>query len=507
MSPLVYLTVRKAKNKLLELLRKPLKLVITLGFILLLLMNFSVSQNSPSGIRPVAEFKAIIFAFYLICFITESKKGFQSGGTMFSMPDVNLLFISPLRSVSVLFYGMLGRLGSSLFMALAFIYQFALLRSYYPIAAGDMLTAVTGYALVVFLSQLTGMLIYSYTCGNTARIKFAKAVLYFLCVVFLLLFAERLIGSDSLSVTSVALSVTSFPMRFFPVVGWVFTLVDGVMLSDSLKLTLGALSCIVFAVTVFSLLAFSKQGYYEDVVLSAEKNADKKAEDGISPVIKVNRSDVGLKKGWGASAFFRKHMLENRRAKTVLFSPTSIFYLVLIGIYGFVFEGDFAVLFSLSCMVSFLPVLSGRWLKELTMPYVYMVPGSHLKKLLFILPEMLPKILAESVLQCALIGYICHFGVMTVLFVILARISVSFVLIASALLMARIFREKEKNNIFIAMSVLPGMIFVLPSVFFLIGALSFGFGHIVAFSLMTAVNVTVSLALLFFARNLLKVAE
>jgi len=70
MSPLVYLTVCKAKNKLLELLRKPLKLLVTLGFILLVVMNFSVSQNSPLGERPIFEFRAIIFAFYILFFVT-----------------------------------------------------------------------------------------------------------------------------------------------------------------------------------------------------------------------------------------------------------------------------------------------------------------------------------------------------------------------------------------------------------------------------------------------------
>lgn len=506
MTPLAYLALCKAKNRLFELLHKPFKLILTLGFMILIVMNFAVSQNSPTGERPLSEFRAIILAFYMLCFVTETKKGFHSGGTMFSMADVNMLFMSPIKSVAVLFFGMLSRLGSSLFMALAFVYQFALLRSYYPIEAGDMLTAVAGYAAVVFISQLAGMLIYFYTCGNADKIRKAKAVLYSVCGVFILVLAVRFFSADNLNITSLALAVTSLPMRFFPVAGWVFTAVDGIMLSDFLKLFLGVAPCLVFSAAIFLLLAFSKHGYYEDVLLSAEKSADKKAEESAQPVTKIRR-DAGELRGWGASVIFRKHMLENRRTKSALFSPTSLFYLVVIGVYGFIFDGDFVMLFSLSCMVSFLPVLSGRWLRELTMPHIYMIPEPATKKLFYLLPEMLPKILAESVLQCALIGYLCDLGALTVVFIILARISVSFVLVASALLMARIFREKEKNNVFIAMSVLPGMIFLLPSVFACVATLNFAMGFAFAFAVMSAVNTAVSLLLLFFARNLLKIKD
>ncbi len=505
MNALFCLTTRKIKNKLLELIKNPFKLIVVIGFAVLLVMNFSVSGNSPSGERPFAEFKAIVFAFYILCFVSEAKKGFHSGGTMFSMADVNLLFMSPLRSAAILFYGMLSRLGSSLFMALAFVYQFALLRSCYTISVADMLTAIGGYAAVLFLSQLTGMLIYSFTCGDELKIKRVKILFYSLCAFFVLLCLKDLVSSAYLTVSSVALTVTSLPMRFFPVAGWVFTAVDGIMLSDTLKIAAGITVSVFFSVLSFIVIAFFKNGFYEDVLLSCEKNADRKADEGITAGTKIRRTGL-LKKGRGASVLFYKHCLENRRTKTAVFSPSAFFYLVLIGVYGFVFNGDFPILFSFSCMVSFLPVLSGRWLRELTMPHIFLIPEPPVKKLFFILPEMLPKLLTESVLQCALIGYICDLSLTTVLFVIIARLSVSFVLAGSALLAARIFREKEKNNIFLSLSVLPGILFTLPSVFCCVAALNLGLGLMLSFSVMALVNLTVSAVLLFASRNILKIS-
>ncbi len=409
MRALFYLTFCKYKNKFLELLRKPLKLILVLGFAVLLVMNFSHSQSSPSGSRPIYEFRLIVGAFYLVCFILESRKGFKGGSSMFSLSDINLLFMSPIKQAPVFFYGVFGRLSSSLFMGVAFVYQFALLRSFYPITVREMLVAVVGYGAVAFLSQLAGIL-----------------------------------------------------------------------------------------------FAISKKGYYEYAVLSAHRNENEK-NDGVSNAdIKVRKNHLGLKKGQGASVLFYKHMLENRRTKSALLSPTSVFYLVIIGVYGFIFEGDFAILFSLSCMVSFLPVLGGRWLKELTMPHIYLIPEPPIKKLFYILPEMLPKILTEGVLQCGLIAFICRLGALSFAVMTAARLSVSFVLIGTALLASRLFREKEKNGIFLAASVVPGMMFLMPSVAACVWMLNFGMGLAVGFLVMATVNLLVSAILIFASRNILK---
>ena len=66
MSALFYLALIKGKNKLVELLHKPLKLILTFGFAALLVMNFTLSENSPSGVRPIYEYWLIILAIYLI---------------------------------------------------------------------------------------------------------------------------------------------------------------------------------------------------------------------------------------------------------------------------------------------------------------------------------------------------------------------------------------------------------------------------------------------------------
>lgn len=511
MKSLIFLSSRKLKNKLTELLKSPWKLIMTLGFIMLFVMNMSIDKISPSGSRPIVEFYAIIFVFYIVCFMIETKKGFERGGTMFSLSDVNFLFLSPIKPASVLFYAMAGRIGTSLWMGIAFIYQFSLLRTQYAISFNNMICAVIGYGAVAFLSQLAGMLIYFFTCGNSEKLKKAKRVFYLLCAAFLVPFAVSLVTHPlfpSLTITDVAEGITGETMKLFPVAGWVLAAVEGAI-KGLIPQLISALSVsVIFTVIVFAVISNLRHGYYEDVLLSAEKTADSKGTGEVrideKTLLEQNRK---IKKGKGASAFFHKHRLENRRTKATLLSPTSIFYLVLIVVYAFVFKNGAIELFLISCTASVLTILTGRWVKELTLPYIYLTPDKPVKKLFYLLPEMLPKVITESVLHCVAIGYVGKYGIITIAAMIFARISLCFVLMAAALIVARFFREKEKNNIFVAVCLFIGMLFALPSIIVLFFFSDFGMGTVTGFAAMTAVNIPIGFLLLFFARNLLKFSD
>lgn len=504
MKSLVYLSVCRYKNKLFELVRSPFKFILTSGFVALTVLNLFVDSFGHSGTRPVGEFYAIIFVFYICSFVMQSSKGFSHGGTMFSFTDVNFLFLSPVKPSSVLFHGMLGQLGSSLWMGLVFIYQFALLRSFYPVSVKEMLVCVLCFGAVTFLSQLTGMLIYFFTCGEEVKVKKAKTAYFSVLIAFIALCLSGL-DVTSLSVSGAALAVTSDYMKLFPVAGWIFAFVEGILEGRAVMCLAGAVISVLFVVATFVALSKAKHGYYEDVLLTAEKTTVSKQS--VKAPSDVGASSKGIGRGEGVSVIFFKHLLENRRSKSLLFSPSALFYLVVIAVYALVFKSSMLALFVMSCTASILTVLSGRWIKELTMPYIYILPGNAVRKLFFMLPEMLPKVLAESILQCAVIGFFCKLGVKTIIALTVARIAFSFVLMGSALITARFFREKEKNNVFAAVCIFAGLVAALPSVGCAMPVTFYGFGLINAFFVMAAVNVVVGFILLFFARKLLNFVD
>ncbi len=507
MRSLIYLTTRRFKNRLTELLHKPGKLILTLAFAVVIVLNLSAERLTLSGSRPISEFYAIVYAFYILCFASEINKGFSHGGTMFSLSDVTFLFMSPVKPRAVLFHGMAGRLGASLWMGLAFVYQFSLLRSFYPVEVREMLVAVIGYGAVAFLSQTAGMLVYFFTCGDEKKVTFGKRVFYTVAVAFAALFAA---GCDfsSFSFSSAAIALTRPYMMLLPVAGWILAVVRGIAEGRVLFVAAGVIVSVAFAAVTFVILSVSRHGYYEDVLVTAEKNAELSEGERIyGKRKKAKKVSGGIGNGKGVSVFFYKHRLENRRAGTAVLSPMSLFYLLMTGVYGFIFSGDASTLFIFSCMISIHTVLSGRWLRELTMPYIYMVPGSPTKKLFFILPELLPKVITESVLQCLLIAFICKTGaVMTVTF-ILAKISFSFLVTAAALFTSKLMRESEKNNVFVMICMLFALLFSVPSVIATVALIYLGTGTVIAFLAFTLIDAVTGFAVLFMSRNLLKTKE
>lgn len=504
MKSLFYLTSRKYKNKLYELLRSLLKLIVTLGLILLAVMNFSLESPSAEFLRPIDEFYAIIFLFYIFTFVTQANKGFAHGGSMFSLADVNFLFVSPLKPTWVLFHGMFGQLVSSLWMGIIFIYQFTLLKSVYPIDIGKMLICVITYGAVAFLSQLAGLLFYFFTCGEEVKIKRAKPVFYLMFSVFAVLFFWKL-DLSSLTLQQAVTALCADYMKLFPVAGWAIAFIEGVFENVTAKIILPLGAALIFTAVVFTVMSRSPHGYYEDVLLSTEKNSENKTPSEVRLKEKNPlKSKGGIGKGKGASVFFYKHLVENRRTRSTFFTPGSLIYILLIAVYALVFRSDALSLFAMSCMASVITVVSGRWIKELTMPYIYIVPGSAVKKLFFLLPEMLPKVIAESLLQCVLIGVLTRLGVFTVTALFVSRIAFSFLLMSSSLLTAGILREKEKNNVFAALCVFFAALFSAPSVAMLSFSLYYGFGLAVGLAVMAAVNTVIGFLLLFPSRKLLK---
>ena len=77
-------------------------------------------------------------------------------------------------------------------------------------------------------------------------------------------------------------------------------------------------------------------------------------------------------------------------------------------------------------------------------------------------------------------------------------------LTGTALLVSRILREREKNTAFLAASVAPGVLLLVPSVLVCVLALNYGMGLGIGFLMMSAVNLIISAVLIFASRNILK---
>src|SRR5699024_3230434 len=177
--------------------------------------------------------------------------------------------------------------------------------------------------------------------------------------------------------------------RLFPVAGWLGgACYEAILGNYTTALTLTAVWA-VFTAALVILMAKADQDYYEDVLQSTETTfatqvAAKEGRVSENAPKNVNVGKTGLGGGWGASAFWYKHRIENRRSRKWLLSGIEIvFILVNIGFAFFMRDSGIVAPLAFAAYMMFFYVALGRLMKEMTKPYVYLVPEPPTKKLLW----------------------------------------------------------------------------------------------------------------------------
>ena len=180
MGALTYLLLVKLKNNLIQLLKSPAKLIYTIFMIAcLVIVMVSGSSSTAHATEQTLNREYLvggILAVYALMFYLSVNSGFNSGATIFRMPDVNLLFVGPYHPRTLLIYGVFQQLGTTLFAGVFLVFQYAWLNDAFGVTPLDMLFIMIGYILVLFVAQLLSMIIYCLTNDNEVLKKVLKLV-------------------------------------------------------------------------------------------------------------------------------------------------------------------------------------------------------------------------------------------------------------------------------------------------------------------------------------------
>ncbi len=532
-SPLVYLTAVKLKNQIKGIFKKPAKLVYAL-FMAALLILMAISGGEEAGSAPVlrdrAELTAILALFYTFMFLPVFINGSAGNSPMFTLSDVTLLFPSPLSPRRILFYGLLRQMGISLLLGFFLLFQYSWTNRLYGVTYGELLLVVVGYALTLFLSQLCAMAVYTRTSGreNAGRIikrcAFGLAALYALAAVAACRdpLSDLLSGSGDFQ--SVLAAGTSFfstlPGLLFPVSGWTAGMAGSLLNGNFSQFWIFLGLTLLLSAALVLVILKSKTDYYEDVLETAETaqsavTAQKEGQlqEAVPKHVKVGKT--GLKKGWGASAIYYKHKVENRRSGVFFLSTMSlIFAAVIIGFSFFMRaldDGDGSMLAAVFAMGTYLQLFSsalGRFNRELTKPYLYLIPEPPLKKLLCALWENLISEAIEAVVIFVPAGLILGVSPLDAALCILARISFALLFTSGNVLVERVFGTVSSKTLIFLFYFLALILMAVPGI--VAGALLAwltSLGHVGFFLGMIAGNLPVSLLTLYLCRNLLQYAE
>lgn len=511
MKALVYLTVKKAKNGIIEFIRKPARLILTLAFIGLMVFSAVTSTaHSSQYTRDINELYAIIFALYTLIFVLISKNGFYNGASMFTMQDVNLLFTSPLKQSTLLSYGLIQQLGRSLMLGFFILYQSGTVCSTYGVGFEVLIYILIGYGITVFLSQMTAMVIYSYTSSDERKSKIVKSIYTGIILCFALYAVYLCFSMGGINIPNLVLVSQDMTAKFFPVSGMISLAVCGAINGSVPHIASGIAYCIVFWCLYRLAVKFINSDYYEDVLKSTENSfsaisARKEGKAAETAPKNVKTGKTGLTKGYGAAAIYEKHKIENRRSKKLLLSGTSLVMVAINIVMTFAFSDEPVAVFAMSIYIMTMSVATGRWAKELSYPYIYLIPESSYKKLLYTIKSDIPSIILESILCCVPMYFICYITAIDTLGMILARISFGLLIISVNLFVQKIFGVSDKKRLIVFFYFILVMIFSIPGI-----AVAFGVGLATpfyigfAFMAMAVTNIAVALLLSIFNKKLLE---
>lgn len=444
-----FLLLAKLKNQIKSIVKSPGKLIYLIAVIAIIgLTIFGAEQTEGNPyrlVRDIRELTAIITVFYTVIFVVLVNKGFHGGASMFAMPDVNFLFPAPFKPQKLLFYGLFRQIGTSLALGMFLLFQYSWLHNLYDIPYGTLLIILAGYAATVFFGQISAMVIYSFTSSDERTKKTVKIVFYALIGVFVLEAAFRFLGGSKDALARAVDAVNGAFTKLVPVSGWMGGAVSGLILNNGAYVLQGFGLSALFLIFLVCLITFKNQDYYEDVIKSTEaaQSAINARKEGVAADISPSNVKVGktgINRGFGASTFYYKHVLEDRRSRMFILNKSGLIFSLFTVLFAF-FMKDIGIpaVFIFSVYMQVFTVMLGRFNRELTKPYIYLVPEPPLKKLLYGLAQAAPSTVIEALLVFVPIAYILHLDALTAAVCIIARISFSMLFTAGNVIVERLW--------------------------------------------------------------------
>lgn len=514
MNSLLFLISRKAKNRFREFLRSASQIITALVIVLLIGFTFytSVADTHVHDTRSPEEFYALVFALYTFAFIMTAKNGFINGASMFSMADVNLLFTAPFPQKRILTYGLFQQLGKSLTLGMFLLYQSSTVKSIYGINVTALIPVLIGYGIVVFLSQMTAMVIYSLTCSDDRKCLTGKVIFYGIAGAFigLVLFKTYTMG---FSVENLVSAARESIMRFFPVSGFVSLGVEGAITGNINYVIIGVGAFLLFCALYFVVVSKINNDFYEDVLKATEVSfsaitARKEGKVAEAAPRNIKTGKTGFTKGYGASAISQKHKTENRRSKMFLVSNTGLVMIVFSVVYSFILPGEFIPLFALNVYTMAMGVCTGRWAKEFTYPYIYLIPEKPFKKLVHLIMRDLPSMALESFLCFIPLVFLGNCSIIEVVAMAASRFAFGLMFIGVNLLLQRLLGDSEKTAFALIVYSILVMLFSAPTLAVgIFTGMIFPFNYEIAFTAMALLCTAVSFLLIFLCRNVLEYSE
>lgn len=301
-------------------------------------------EAEPSEEEPIFDFdtedavaliECAVAVITLIVFFFGVFNADKSGSSIFSMPDVNLLFSAPMKPQSVLLFKLTTQIFLLLFASVYLAIQVPTLVAELKLGAFVGAVMVFAWILILVYQRLINIFLYI-LASMSARVKkmllpTSVGALAVLAVAYL--FCYRSTGS---CIEAAKVLFANPASRCIPIYGWIKGAVawaaEGKIFLSVVALLLLFGGAFAFAFGIWHM----KPDFYEEALSKSQKTAEAltSAQSGTVAKRSKERPDRierdGMKHGCGANVFFFKSLYNRKRfAYLGFFTKTSVLYLVL----------------------------------------------------------------------------------------------------------------------------------------------------------------------------------
>lgn len=405
MNAMLFLVRKQIKNYIKDIIHHPSKLVLYIFFVgMMVLMFVSISKDPPKSedYIDIRVLHGIFLAWLLFMAVPNVLSAVKKGSVFFKMSDVNFLFVSPVSSKQILAYGLAKQMMGTFFGFFFMIFYSGLLVEHFPINTAGIVTLILGTAVFMFMLQVLSLLIYSFANGHPKRITSVKAITYTLLGITVLT-ALAVFAQNGGTQEAIYSAIASPYLEYIPIAGWMKGAVFAIIAGDGGRALI--FSVLVAATFITNIILFVKTDtdYYEDVLENAEKRFEIMRSAKEKRVYSSNDykprkiGKTGIGKGSGAKTFFYKHLCETRHRRRFVFFSKSTLVLLAVNLIAFFIaqsivraDGDalsageiMLIGTGISIYILFFMNAAGDWSRELTKPYIYLVPAPPFQKLIW----------------------------------------------------------------------------------------------------------------------------
>lgn len=536
MGSILYLLRKTVKNEIIDTIRHPLK------FLLYAFVAFSMLYGAVRGYTAgddlgnseiFSDPRLLSGAYLAVLFfisIPIMLKGLSSGTSFFSLSDVNNLFVAPVSTKRILVYGIGRQLASMLVLVVTFAAYGGMIINMFRVTVQQTVVLILGIAFMLVMVQLVTLMIFCLASNHPIRARVMKYIIYAMIfstlgIVIVYSFVKGISAENIFAAISLPV------LEYIPFVGWMHGLVFGIMNNNTLHIVVFGILTLLAGISGIVVLKVTDLDFYEDVLSQAENYQEFREavrEGRFSDKVMMGDREIklrkrGINKGKAASSIFYKHLLEGSRRSRFMFFNINTFVLLFVAfVIGFGIKQAkpdieptiiYLAAMIILVYVQFFFSASGDWVKELTKPYIYLIPDGAVKKLIMAAATGIIKPFTDGAITFILLSFLVGGHPVDVITAILTYGSFGTLYIAANILAQRLVGIDSTGGIFITfymsmivLTLIPGVVLGLVS----LSTLSADLGYIATTLLGVPLfvwNMAVSAGIFIACRNLLNNTE